>query len=270
MTVKFRASSVGNLLVGGNAITDKQLQDLQGLETRRDNPDVKPLTAKMQEKLAELTAKRDAEFEFGQTAKSYIRDCWLRAEYAYDEPVMTNEIIKGLVCEGESIGVLSRQFEGPYRYKNEEQFENEWFTGTPDIVGDEWVEDVKTSWSLRTFFNTEKPNPIFFAQGQVYMDLTGLSRFRLAHCLVDTPPELVAEEMKRFYFRFNCDEENPHYLECIRKVEAMHSASVMIPEHQRIKVFEFERHEDYLATLRQRVEQARVYYDSLTLGGNDE
>jgi hypothetical protein len=94
-TVKFRASSVGNLLVGGNAITDKQLARLEELQSRRDNPDAKPLTANMQQELEELIAKRDAEFEFGATAMSYIRDCWMRNTFGYDEPLVSNEILKG-------------------------------------------------------------------------------------------------------------------------------------------------------------------------------
>lgn len=266
-SVKFRASSVGNLLVGGNAITDRQRARLAELEARRNDPDAKDLTAKMQSELDELIEKRDADFQFGSTAKSYILDCWLRNEFGYDEPVMTNELLKGLICEDASIGVLTRQVAGDFRVKNEQQFENDWFTGTPDIVGDEWVEDVKTSWSLKTFATVAKPDPIYYAQGQVYLDLTGRSKFRLAHVLVDTPFEIVQEERKRFYFRFDCDESNPHYLECCRKVDAMHAASKLIPEADRIKVFEFDYNEPFILKLKKRVELARRFYESLTLKG---
>ena len=264
--IKFRASSVGNLLVGGNAITSRQRERLRELLARKNDPDAKPLTANMEKEMVELVDKRDSEFEFGATARSYIRDCWLRNEYGYEEPVLTNEMLKGLTCEDEAIGVLSRQVPGGFRVKNEQHFSNDWFTGTPDVILSDAIEDVKCSWTLKTFVAVERPNPIYYAQGQVYMDLTGRSVFRLCHVLVETPENLVREELKRYFFRFDCDEENPHYLECCHKVEAMHNIAG-IPEEQRIRVFEFPYNELYMLTLRKRVEQARGVYNSLTLGG---
>lgn len=273
--IRFRASSVGSLLVGGNAITEKQLEKLAELESRKrdsalTSPDgkplAKPLTAAMEQELAELIAKRDGDFQFGATAANYIRDCWLKNTYGYEEPVVTNEILKGLLCEDESIEVLSRQRPGAFRYKNQETFSDEHFTGTPDIIlDDEWVEDIKSAWSLRTFFETTKPDPLYYAQGQVYLALTGRKRFRVAHVLVNTPHEIVEEECKRFYFRFNCDESNPHYLEAVSKVRKMHAATQLVPECDRVKCFEFYRDDRFIDTLRSRVESARVVYSSISI-----
>jgi hypothetical protein len=264
--VRFRASSVGNLLVGGNAITEKQLAKLDELQARKDNPEAKPLTANMQAELDELIAKRDGEFEFGATAMSYIRECWMRNTYGYDEPLVSNEILKGLMCEDEIIGVLTRRIPGGFRVKNEDWFEDAYFTGTPDVLLSDVVEDAKASWTLRTFVETRRPDPLYYAQGQVYMALTGRKRFRLCHVLVDTPVELIEEEKKRLYFRFNCDEENPHYQALVEKVDSMHRIAHKIPENQRVKLFEFDINYDYLDTLRQRVKQARVVYSSMSLG----
>ena len=265
-TVKFRASSVGNLLVGGNAITEKQLAKLDELQARKDNPDAKPLTANMQAELDELIAKRDGEFEFGATAMSYIRECWMRNKYGYDEPLVSNEILKGLMCEDEVIGVISRQIHGGFRVKNDDWFEDDFFTGTPDILIGDFVEDAKASWTLRTFIETRRPDPLYYAQGQVYMALTKRKRFRLAHVLVDTPDELIDEEKKRLYFRFNCDEENPIYRELVKKVDMMHRIAHKIPEKDRVKIFEFEINHKYLDDLRLRVKQARVVYAAMSLG----
>jgi len=267
--IRFSAHSVGHLLVGGNAITDRQRDRLKELLARKHDPDARPLTGKMAVELNDLIAKRDAEFQFGATALSYIRDVWLRDMFGYEEPVMTNELLKGLMCEDAAIGVVTRQVPGPFRIKNDQGYANDWFQGTPDIVLDDAVEDVKCSWTLKTFMDVQHPSSLYYAQGQVYMDLTNRHTFRLCHVLVDTPEEIVQEERKRYYFRFNCDEENPHYMECCRKVDAMHAASRLIPEEQRLKVFEFARDEQYLVRLRKRVEQAREVYDTLTLGGYD-
>ena len=270
MSVKFRASSVGKLLVGGNAITDKQLAKLEELLARKNNPDAKPLTANMQTELDELIAKRDSEFQFGATAMSYIRECWLRNTYNYDEPVVTVEMLKGIMCEDEALGVLTRHVSGGFRVKNDEKFEDAWFTGEPDILlNDDWVEDIKCSWTLRTFVETQRPDSLYYTQGQVYMSLTGRRYFRLAHVLVPTPFELVEEEKKRFYFRFNCDEGNPHYKKAVRQIDAMHDVCSRIPESKRVKVFEFARNDNHIVTLRQRVEQARKVYSEMTLDGGE-
>ena len=267
MSVKFRASTVGNLMVGSNEITDRQLSRLKELEDRQADPNAKPLTAKMQEELAGLIEKRDSEFRFGATAKTYIRNCWLLNEYGCQEPVLTPQMLKGMVCELDSIGLLDSQVPSVvFRAKNEQRFENEWFTGEPDLLTDDWVEDVKTSWSLQTFFNVSKPDPIYYAQGQVYMDLTGKSRFRLAHVLVDTPPLMLQEECRRYAWKFEGNEDHPEYKQIESRLNALHKVS-HIPESKRIKVFEFERDDEFLDTLKSRVEQARRYYSALSLEG---
>lgn len=264
--IKFRAHSVGNLLVGGNQITDRQIERLRELADRQLDPDARPLTSKMMGELSDLIAKRDAPFEFGATALAYIRDVWLRNEFDYDEPVFTNEILKGLICEEEAIEVLERQLPGGWRVKNEDLWENAWFTGTPDIILAASVEDVKCPWTIKTYFDVRTRPPLYYAQGQVYMDLTGRDTFRLCYVLLDTPEEIVVRERQRFLFRFDGDESNPYYQECCKKVNGMHSVS-NIPEDQRIKVFEFHRDDAYLAKLHKRVEQAREVYDALTLKG---
>lgn len=262
--IRFRAHNVGELLVGGNQITDKQRERLQELLDRQNDPNAKPLTAKMQADLDELIAKRDAPFEFGATAMSCIRSLWLYNEHGYEEPLVTPEILKGLMCEEEAISVLTLQLPGPFRVKNDRQYKNDWFTGTPDLVLDDAVEDIKCSWTLKTFFDVQHPSSLYYAQGQVYMDLTGRNTFRLCHVLLDTPPELVQDEQLRMYYRFRCDEEDPRYIEAYNTIERMHKVS-HIPEDQRVKVFTIQREEMYLAKLRKRVEQAESVYRTLRL-----
>lgn len=265
--IKFRASSVGELMVGGNAITPKQLVRLGELQARLADPNGKPLTANMVKELEELIEKRDADFEFGATAMACIRECWLRNELGYDEPLITNEMLKGILCEDEAIDILCQTVPGGFRVKNSDSFEDDWFTGTPDLITGEYIEDVKCSWTVKTFMETKKPDPLYYAQGQVYMSLTGLKKFRLAHVLVETPFEIIEEEKKRFYFKFNCNEEDPFFIKAVRQVEAMHGAVARVPKDQRVKWFEFGIDMDFINTLRERVEQARKVYGSITLGG---
>lgn len=266
MPVKFRASSVGNLMVGGNEPTEKQKERLRYLQVRTADPEQKPLTDKMESERLDLIKKRDAQFELGATSKSYVKSVWLAEEYGYDEPVLSNEMLKGIMCEDAALGVLTRQVPGAFRVKNEVRFSNECFTGTPDSILDDVIEDVKCSWTVKTFVDVDHPSAIYYAQLQVYMDLVGRDVARLVYVLVQTPHEIILEEQKRFYFRFNCDEEHPRYIECYNAVERMHDIS-KIPEEQRIKVYTIERNDVYLMKLRKRVALAREFYDTLSLKG---
>lgn len=270
--ILIRASEAGKLMIGGNGITDAQLRKIDELETRDSESRVtgsaiKPLTDKMKQELQELHDKQSAPFELGATAKSLIRDIWLRREFGYDEPVMTPQLFKGLLCEQDSIGVVSRQLPATeFRVKNMNAYRDEYFSGNPDVIlaSEDTVEDVKTSWTVKTFFEATVPEE-YYGQGQVYMHLTGMKRFRLIYVLVDTPAELVLEEHKRFFFKFGADDENQHYQEAVEKLDRMHYPSRVIPEEKRIKVFSFDYDPEYIDELKKRVEYARQFYNSLSL-----
>lgn len=257
-------------MVGGNRITSKQLEELQSLEQRRLKAIAgkdKPLTTNMESKLDELIAKRDAPFELGETAKRFIEETWLREEFDYNEPMVTRQTLKGELCEQDSIDLVSRMIPASsFRLKNRDTFKNSYVKGKPDVLlrPEKTVEDVKSSWTLRTFFEVTSSPELYFAQGQSYMDLTGLDHFRLIYVLVDTPSEIVAEEKKGFWFKYGCDSENQDYQAISMQLEINHRYQ-HIPEEQRFKVFEFGRDDKYLDELKYRAKIARDYYRSLRL-----
>lgn len=205
--------------------------------------------------------------ELSQTAKTYIENEWLRINYGYDKPVVTDAILKGQLCEQDSIALLDRVKPAKNkRWKNRERKTDGFFTGCCDLdlKAEDTIEDLKTSWDMRTFFEVKEVPTLYYAQGQVYMYLYRRSHFRLHYCLVDTPEELILEEEKKFYFKFNCNEENRHYIECCEKIRNNHSLQ-RIPIEKRVKTFEFERDDKYIEELKGRVVKAREYYKKITL-----
>lgn len=205
--------------------------------------------------------------ELSQTAKTYIQNVWLRENYGYDEPVVTNQMLKGHLCEQDSMGLVSKLYPSPeFRKKNKRNYINDWFTGTPDVILalDNTVEDLKTCWDLRTYFEKMEVPKLYYTQGQVYMDLTGARKFRLHYCLINTPEELILEEEKRFWFRFGCDDENKHYQQISRQLRRNHHFD-HIPIEQRVKTFTFDYDEAFMAELKKRIEKARSYYATLSL-----
>ena len=249
----------------GIGLTDNQARTIDEYMARK-NGNGKPLTANMEKTLADLIAKRDAPFELSQTAKSYIASLWLRLEYGYQEPVVTNELLKGNLCEQDSIELVTDLIPASeFRVKNRDHYEDEYFTGTPDVIirKDDVIEDVKSSWTLRTFFES-KPDKDYIGQAQVYMHLTGIHNYRLIYALVDTPDAIVFQEMKRYYFKFGQDEGNPEYERICNQLEAMHKVS-HIPQEDRMKVYTYTYDPTYIKELIFRVKEARKYYATLTL-----
>lgn len=259
--IRFRASGVGALMVGG--IDAVELAKRDELAKNGNANKLTPIMAKDLKRLQEA----GIEFELGATAKSFVKSEWLRIKYNYDEPVVTNEMLKGHICEQDSIKLISEVHPvKAFRRKNTRQFINDYFKGCPDIVLKQLdtIEDVKSSWSLKTFFEVDSYPEMYYAQGQVYMDLTGAKKFKLYYCLNNTPIELLTGEDKKYYYRFGGADNNPHYLEAVEKLYRNHNYD-HIPAQDRVKVFEFEYDPEYITELKRRVEYARVYFDSLRL-----
>ena len=262
--LKIRASAAGMLMSGGTVITAKQVERLSELRSRNCG-NGKPLTDNMRAELADLIAKRDTPPQLGQSGKSYIKQLWLQLEYGYREPVVTDVLLKGNMCEQDGMQLVTDVVGGnEFRTKCKEYFEDDFFTGNPDILLLKIIEDIKSSWSLKTFADVENIEPGYFAQGQVYMHLTGRKAFKVHYCLLNTPPELVANEQRKFFWKYGGNDENPHFKKAAEQIERNHNFD-HIPIQKRVKTFEFEYDENFIAELQSKVILAREYYKTLSL-----
>lgn len=118
---------------------------------------------------------------------------------------------RGINLEDQSIELLSTYLDTPLK-KNEEFFEGDYITGTPDLLTDDRVIDIKTSWSFEThpLFSEVIPSKGYMYQIQAYMHLTGLKKGSVCYMLLDNP-ELEhyydgigqALRMKRFDFEYD-------------------------------------------------------------------
>ncbi len=199
-----------------------------------------------------------------ETAKSFIEDKWLEETFGYKEDVITDEMLKGLMCEQDSMQLFQEVTKSGLILKNSKHFTNDYICGTPDIINGEFVDDLKTSYTLKTFFNCE-PTKDNIWQIKGYMALTGKKKGRIVYCLVPTPDELITEQKKRFYFKFNCDEQNKHYVEISEQIEKNNQIIKDLPIEKRVKIFVFEHLEYEIQNLYVKIEKAREYYNSLSL-----
>lgn len=217
--------------------------------------------------MTEPKLKADKEAgRLSETAKTYIRELWLFEKYGYKEPVVTDIILKGFFCEQDSMTLVQNVLKGELRSKNLKRFENDYVTGIPDVILSDVIEDVKSSWSIKTFMESELEKQYYY-QGQCYMALTGINKYRLIYCLNSTPEHLVTNERQKYYYKFQCDEENSMLKDIYKQIERNHEYN-NIPESDRVKIFSFDFNAVEYAKLCDQVIKARNYYDSLTLNSN--
>lgn len=271
--VLFRASGVGALMIGGNGWTDADQEKLNELEARKAGKAIsektgKPLsfTTAMAQQHAALIEKKKAPFQLSETAKRFVEQVWLMRKYGFRKEVITKEMLKGQLCEQDSMALVSKVRKiKAFRSKNKQRFSNAYFDGCPDVVLNDFslIEDIKTSWDIETYLKAQTPPELYKAQGQVYMDLTGCRKFHLHYCLVDTPNELLIREDKSLWHKLGGD-ESPVYQQASEQLYKNHFYS-NIPAKLRVKTFEYEYDPEYIGELKFRAEAAIEYYHSLRL-----
>lgn len=136
-----------------------------------------------------MTNPRSKSETMSKTAMTAVED-WLK-EKLYDvrKQITTPAIEKGIELEDLAIEKAIEWLNLPFCMKNEEHFEDEFFTGTPDIILNDRVIDIKNSWDYNTFplFEHELPTKGYYYQVQVYMHLIGLKSAEVVYVLLDTP-----------------------------------------------------------------------------------
>ena len=255
---KIRASAAGKIMPDGKnsgGLTDKQkikLKELQDKEKRTPN---------QTETMEGLIEKRDKPPELSEGAKTYCRE-WLREILLKRRSDIRSKYTdKGNLVEDESIDFISVRdfFEAGHYEKNEKFFENEFTQGTPDLITDTEVWDMKNSWDHDTFplLDDKVPKSDYYYQLQVYMGLTERKKAKLIYTLMDTPDHLIEREIKftMTYSNKTEDEIRKHFYDTMRFTD--------IPEKLRYKEFSIEYHEPTLLKLHSKVKLCREYIEGL-------
>lgn len=190
--------------------------------------------------MAEPTLKADKEAgNLSKGAKTALNCLAKQLFYGYQPQLKTKAIVKGNQCEQDSIDLFNRVF-GTTFEKNKIRANNDFMTGECDILGDDVIIDIKSSYSLDTFPPTseECENSDYYWQGVMYMHLYNKPRYQVAYCLVDTPDEL-----------------------CRYEQEALHNVSHINPRF-RVTVWDFERNLGDEARMIEKCKKACEYVAS--------
>ena len=181
------------------------------------------------------TKSRSKSETLSQTSKSYLQE-WAKQEiYGVRKDISSKYLDKGNAVEDDAIDYAAKELGWLFASKNEEYFENEYFCGTPDLILEDKIIDIKSSWDCFTFplFEEDIPNKDYYYQLQVYMYLTGKKQAELVYVLMNTPEDLAYSK-------------------------ELHDYSSISAKH-RVKVFKIDYDEDAIELLTEKVGEAKDY-----------
>ena len=145
-------------------------------------------------------------------------------------------------------------------------------TGTPDLFEGETIQtatriiDIKSSWSIHTFFQTmaKAIDKGYFWQLQGYMDLTGAPAASLVYCLVNTPESLVQGEKNSLAWKMAVIDRDadPLYLEACEAIDK-ESYFNDIPIEDRWIGFEVQRDQASIDRAHERIGECREFLNKL-------
>lgn len=208
-----------------------------------------------------MTESRVKSEVLSETAKTYIQDLFKERELGIFKDFSSRYTDKGIENEDEAIQMASEVLNWEFVTKNETRFNNEWLTGEPDVLTETLLADIKCSWNGSTFpmFDDKLKSKDYFWQLQGYMMLTDMPQAELVYCLTNTPYQIVEDEVRRAHWKLNLIDED---LDVREAVQASHNFD-HLPDTLRVKRFIVKRDNEALEKIKQRVEVAREYYESL-------
>jgi hypothetical protein len=185
-----------------------------------------------------MTNSKSKSEVLSETTKSEIRKIAKQDFYGYTTEIKTKPMIKGTDWEQNGIDLLNSVRFALYT-KNEERVSNEYMTGCCDIITDDSIIDIKSSWSLETFPATpsEGQNSDYEWQGRAYMWLYDRPSFELVYTMHTTHDDLLTEWDNLSIHRVN-----------------------HIPAHHRVTVLRYERDLAIEEQIKERLIACSEYY----------
>lgn len=270
---KIRASKGGSLLTNsaGKSYRQQYNEAVESLAKHKErlitfkNQECKSAIDIKENKIPE-TEKRISDLlpiidkvEMGETAKSYIKE-WVISQFTGKTKKVTSKYFeRGHDLEADA-GVRVGKHYGVELVKNEQFLENEYFTGTFDFkIENERIIDTKVPFDCFTFpYFVFDIDPDYYTQLQIYMELTGIKKASLCYCLENGSNAQIDRLSWKIAKEKGKDEPDmEEWDEAEKELNYDH-----LPDHLRIKFFEFEYDSELIERLKNRVKEAREYIEN--------
>lgn len=212
-----------------------------------------------------MTDPRSKSEPISETTKTYCKQ-WL-TERVYDRriEVTSKQMDKGTTMEGVAIDFAANIVEpGALWFKNEDKFSDEFMAGTPDVLTDTHVFDIKCPWSFATFplFETELPSKDYYWQLQGYMALTGRQSAAILYVLTDAPEHILMDEARKLSYQRGLGGNIDETIEDVRRMLTYPD----VADRLKFKRFDVQRDDEAIEKIRQRVSLCREYLQTLVSG----
>lgn len=205
-----------------------------------------------------MTAPKLKSETLSEGCKTHLVDLFVRTKYGRKTDINTRYTIKGNMVEEDSLTLYSRYKKQFYK-KNELVFQNEFISGTPDIVLTDEIIDIKSSWDIYTFFRSkQKVNKLYYWQLQSYMALTNTKKATLAYCLINTPDILINDEKRRLMYKMGVIDTSKDFETACNEIDLAMTYDD-IPINEKIIEIEILRNDEDIERLYQKVIECRQY-----------
>ncbi len=181
-----------------------------------------------------MTKPRSKSEVLSKTTMSYLQEWTKEQIYGVRKNIQSKYLTKGNEVEDAAIDYASEHLGWLFAIKNEEYFEDEYFCGTPDVILEDTIVDIKSSWDCFSFplFFDVIPNKDYFYQLQTYMHLTGKRKAQLCYVLMNTPEDLEYGDTSDYS---------------------------QIDSKYRVKTFDIDYDQEVIADMQEKVNQSREY-----------
>lgn len=270
---KISASQCGKIMSGADGKSVKQRLDELRIEIADRETKVlemKP-TLKTYPKQVEMLERKKAEYlellprenepNLSKTCITYLRKWADEKIYKRRVEFTSKQTDKGNLVEDVSIDYASIHLEWGLVSKNLERFHNEWAHGEPDLVLENEVPDIKSSYTHETFplYSPELENKDYEWQDLVYQWLTGIKKGSIVFVLTSMPDEMIRKEA-----RFS--KQLPEgYTEQEYEEFAAQFRYDDLPPYLRIKQYDVEYSEEKIEAIKTRVKECRKYIETVLI-----
>jgi hypothetical protein len=204
-----------------------------------------------------------------QGVQTYLQDRYVELKTDQRKDITSKYFEKGISTEQAIIDLVNQYFfPGKFITKNREHKENDYLTGTADLIEAGCVFDIKSAWDAFTFQKAEL-GWNYEWQLRAYMELWNIDKAFLVYGLVDMPEHLMTKEKKSIYYSGVFDDfDDPNYIDACKEMEAKFTFS-HLPIESRLKVWEIDRESSTMDEIIDRVNDARGYLLELEQADKD-
>jgi hypothetical protein len=191
-----------------------------------------------------------------------LKQWYIETKYLRRKEIEPYAMKKGTVVEQESIELLTKYLEGEVLDKNEIKKSNDYVHGTPDIITETEIIDIKSSYDCFSFHNSFlEPNldKKYFWQLQGYMWLFDKEIGKIIYVLTNTPEHIIINEQNKQIRMAGFPEDDEKGIsELCTQVRANHTYNDFVLG-DRVSIYEVKRDEKAINQIKDRVDAIREF-----------